>query len=90
MLGNACQGSPRLRSGQALRLPVVLGAFARRTILAQDDKTSMSPLRMTRFKILLNNRRICVGWFFFVGVDFAVVFGVERSMLGIEMVGRHG
>src|SRR5579863_8837129 len=34
--------------------------------------------------------RVRVGGLFFVGVDFAVVFGVEGAMLGVELLGRHG
>src|ERR1700733_12397386 len=33
---------------------------------------------------------IRVGGFFFVGVDFAVVFGVEGAVCSIDLFGRHG
>ena len=49
-----------------------------------------SSLGMTKPKTLLHYRGILVGEFFFVGVDFAVIFGVERAMLCVELPGRHG
>ena len=33
---------------------------------------------------------ILVGGFFFVGVDFAVVFGVEGAVVGVEVLWGHG
>src|SRR5271169_3863223 len=45
---------------------------------------------MTKPRKLLHNRRFGVGGFFFVGVDFAVVFGVEGAVLGVELFGGHG
>jgi len=41
------------------------------------------PLRMTGTETLLHYGGGGVGGFFFVGVDFAVVFGVERAVLGV-------
>src|SRR5258706_8972829 len=38
----------------------------------------------------LYDRGIGVCGFFFVGVDFAIVFGVEGAVLGIELFGGHG
>jgi len=37
----------------------------------------------------LHYRRVGVGGFVFVGVDFAVVFGVEGAMLSVLMLRRH-
>jgi hypothetical protein len=44
---------------------------------------------MTKLKVLLHDGGISVGGLFFVGVDLAVVFGIEGAMLGVEMVGGH-
>lgn len=38
----------------------------------------------------LHDWRVRVGGFGFVGVDLAIVFGVERAVLGIETLGSHG
>ena len=39
---------------------------------------------------LLHHRRIGVSGFFFVAMDFAIIFGIERAMLGIEVLRAHG
>src|SRR5258706_10619237 len=44
-------------------------------------------LRMTT---LFHYVRARIGRLFFVGVDFAIVFGVEGAVLGIELFGGHG
>jgi hypothetical protein len=41
-------------------------------------------------RCLLHDGGIGVGGFLFVGVDLAVVFGIEGAMLGVEVAGRHG
>ena len=38
---------------------------------------------------LLDHRRICVRGFVFLGVDFAIVFGVEGAVLRVLVLGRH-
>jgi len=45
---------------------------------------------MTKSRGLLHDGRTGVGGFFFVGMDFAVIFGVEGAVFGVEMLGRHG
>src|SRR5579863_7890904 len=44
-------------------------------------------LRMTE---LFHNWGIRVGGFVFFGVDFAVVFGVEGAVFGVEVLRGHG
>src|SRR5580692_9657006 len=81
MRANAGRESPRLRSGQALRSVRTPGS--RSSGLRTTEQSNALRVR------LLDDGRIGVGGFFFVGVDFAVVFGVERAMLGVEVAGRH-
>src|SRR2546427_3135442 len=49
-----------------------------------------SSVRIGFVECLLDDRRLVVGWLLFVSVDFAIVFGVEGAMLGIELLGSHG
>jgi hypothetical protein len=39
---------------------------------------------------LLHHRRIGVGGFLFVAMDFAIIFGIEGAMLGIEVLRAQG
>ena len=38
---------------------------------------------------LLHHRRIGVSGFFFVAMDFAIIFGIEGAMLRVEVLGGH-
>src|SRR5260370_32982431 len=53
-------------------------------------REGQSSLRMTNLKTLLHYGGAGVGGFFFVGVDFAVGFGVEGAVGSVEGLGRHG
>ncbi len=77
-----CEGARGPSTSHDLRIREV-HASLRMTELdmsAQDDKIKES----------LHDRRIRTCGFVFFGVDFAVVFGVEGAMLGVEVLGRHG
>jgi hypothetical protein len=76
----ACKGVPSAS----------LGAGSSTTQLLALGAQAIVSLRMTKLKELFYDWGLVVGGLFFVGVDFAVVFGIEGAVLGVKMLGRHG